>query len=58
MDTENINALCEELNAWCDANGLPHESADALLYHPAMTDERCRWLLTYIVRWDDAMESA
>ncbi len=43
--------LTNKLNAYCDANGLPHESADELALNNNITDEQKRWLNAFIEEW-------
>jgi hypothetical protein len=46
------DALCEELRAYCELEGLPFASADEI--SPA-TDAQRVWLADFIERWDAAM---
>lgn len=42
-------ALTKKLNAYCDEHGLPHLSADELLYE---MQHHCWWLRDFIKGWD------
>jgi hypothetical protein len=51
--TENaLTPLCDELAAFCKANGLPFESADELIFSDGLTAQQKEWLQGYITRWD------
>lgn len=51
-----LGKLSDELNAWCDANGLPHLSADELLAE-LINDSQTQFLMDFITRWDAAVEA-
>ena len=50
-------ALCQELKMYCDANELPHLSADELAAEIAGTNdhanEHVRWLNDFSNRWEE-----
>lgn len=49
--------LCDELEVWCKANGLPLRSADELLSSGVNTNATQRaWLAAYIERWNATVE--
>lgn len=50
-------SLCDELEAYCKAQGLPFMSADELALRPGVTTEQARWLSEFGARWDAYMES-
>ena len=54
IQPDTISSLCDELNAYCDKNGLPHESADELLVTETvqMSDRHQAYLQSFIERWD------
>ena len=49
---QTLEDLSYKLNAYCDANGLPHESADELAHREDITAEQRRWLNAFIEEWD------
>jgi len=49
---QKLKDLTTKLNAYCDANGLPHESAGDLAHRDDITDEQRRWLNAFIEEWD------
>ena len=49
---QKLKDLTAKLNAYCDANGLPHESADELALADGITDDQRRWLNAFIEEWD------
>ena len=49
---QKLTDLSDKLNAYCDANGLPHESADELAHRDDITDEQRLWLNAFIDEWD------
>ncbi len=53
---QQLKALTAKLNAYCDANGLSHESADELALPDSITDEQRRWLNAFIEEWDGVAE--
>lgn len=53
MATE-LDLLTDELNAWYDANGLEHESADDATYNENLTAEQREYLYDFIDRWETA----
>ena len=50
---QKLNDLTSKLNAYCDANGLPHDSAGDLVFAEGITDEQRRWLNAFINEWND-----
>ena len=59
MTQENSTAtLTSRLNAYCDANGLPHDSADELAMRDDITPEQRRWLIDFVDEWDSIMAEA
>ena len=50
-------ALCDEFQTWCDAQGLPEMSADELLYND-ITSEQRSYISDFIHRWDAAVYGA
>lgn len=57
-DSLSLDALCDQLNAFCNENQLPLESADELLSRLYGEEPRsvrlCEWLQDFIERWDAA----
>jgi hypothetical protein len=49
---QKLRDLTDKLNAYCDANGLPHESADELALTDDITDDQRRWLNAFIDEWN------
>jgi hypothetical protein len=49
---QKLKDLTAKLNAYCDANGLPHESADELALADGITDDQRRWLNAFIDEWN------
>ena len=49
---QKFKDLTAKLNAYCDANGLPHESADELALADSITDDQRRWLNAFIDEWN------
>lgn len=53
---DELARLSDKLNAYCDANGLPHESADELLSRlyceEPRREELCQWLRDFIEEWE------
>jgi hypothetical protein len=48
--------LCNELRAYCEANGLPFKSADDLVWEDGVSDEARAWLNDFITRWETEVE--
>jgi hypothetical protein len=49
---QKLNDLTDTLNSYCDANGLPHESADELALRDDITEKQRRWLNAFIEEWN------
>ena len=46
------NWLCDRLEEFCKAEGLPHISADELLTLNATDSRQAEWLRGFITAWD------
>ena len=49
---QKLNDLTARLNAYCDANGLPHDSAGDLALADGITDGQRCWLNAFINEWN------
>lgn len=59
MTRPAISALCDEFNAYCDQQGFPKDSGDAmdLMMGHELTREQFAWLKDFVDRWDAADEA-
>lgn len=57
MGLQRERALCDELKAWCEANGLPHMSADEFALRDGLSEAQRGWLEGFCERWDLFMSS-
>lgn len=49
---DTLDLMCNELEAWCKAHGLPVSSADEVLMSLPQGDVRRAYLESFIRRWD------
>jgi hypothetical protein len=49
-----LDVLCNELQAWCTANGLPYIDAEELGMSAHVNDAQRDWLVDFCLRWDAA----
>lgn len=55
ITTQDIEvALCIEWERECEARGLPHMSADEVLYELEPTDPNYSYVSDFIVRWEQS----
>jgi hypothetical protein len=52
---ETKQSLCDEYEAWCTKQGLPHMSADELIYEE-VTEEQRTYLAAFSERWNVVMD--
>ena len=49
---DRLEQLSDQLNAWCDEQGLPYESADELILRDELLPKQRKWLSDFILKWN------